>query len=258
MTERLGMVSPVEVRLINGSYNTSTRELTISVDAHWFGPASGDLRFNVYVIEDHVIGTGTGYNQVNYYNTVSGHPYFGAGNPILNFDHRNVVRAMLGGAWGTAGSMPSSVNDGDIVSYTYTTILDPSWDVAQIKLVGLAERYSADKLDREIFNSVDAPLALATGMAQGEVLGSSIVPNPFSTSTHIRFEMMDADQANVQILDLQGRVVNTLFAGTMSAGVQDIVWNGTDAIGNYLANGVYLVRVQAGDATNVQKVVLNR
>ena len=59
---------------ITGSYNAVTRELNITAEATFVSsPASGDLRINVFVVEDSVTGTGSGYDQVNFYNTTVGH-----------------------------------------------------------------------------------------------------------------------------------------------------------------------------------------
>ena len=39
----------------------------------------------VYLIEDDVTGSGYGYDQVNYYDSESESPFYGLGNPIVEF-----------------------------------------------------------------------------------------------------------------------------------------------------------------------------
>jgi hypothetical protein len=256
--DRLDMVAPVSVSMSNASYNAATREFTCDVNANWVGSASGDLRLNLYVLEDNCTGTGTGWNQVNYYNTVAGHPYYGAGNPIVGFVHNDVLRAMAGGAWGQSGSVPASVNDGDVSTHTFTTTFDASWDIAEIKIVAVVQRYDSDPNNREIFNSFEEDFEVLTGIDNEVVNGAYVAPNPFNESTSINFTLLAASEVNVTVMDLQGRTVANLFNGNMGSGAQQVMWNGTADNGASAANGVYMVRIQTGEHTLVQKVVLNR
>ena len=60
----------------------------------------GNYFLTVLVVEDVMTGTGTGWDQANYYNGVSGHPYYGKGSPIVGYEHTNVVRNVLTAALG--------------------------------------------------------------------------------------------------------------------------------------------------------------
>ena len=141
--------APVSVGLDSISFNASTNEVTVTVNAEFYRPLSGDLRLNVILVEDNV----TGYPQSNTYNTSAGHPYFGAGNPIVNYVHNNVVRGFLGDTWGTAGVIPGSVTNGTTVSHTYTYTIPAGINLNEVKLVGIVQRYTANANGREIFNS---------------------------------------------------------------------------------------------------------
>ncbi|MFT5779579.1 MAG: hypothetical protein ACI837_002538 [Crocinitomicaceae bacterium] len=70
------------------------------------------------IVEKEVTVTGTGYDQTNFDNMTPGHPYEGAGSPIVGFVHKNVLRKYLGGPWWTAGQIPASVSFGTEASYT--------------------------------------------------------------------------------------------------------------------------------------------
>jgi hypothetical protein len=57
--------TPVNVA-ISGTYNSTSRVLDASVTASFVDYAiPGDLRLNLFIIEDKVTGTGSGYNQIN-------------------------------------------------------------------------------------------------------------------------------------------------------------------------------------------------
>ena len=56
---------------------------------------SGTNNLTVYLIQNKVTGSGSGYNQANAYNTSSGSPFYNLGNPIINYQHNYVVKKVL-------------------------------------------------------------------------------------------------------------------------------------------------------------------
>lgn len=83
-------------------------------------------------------------------------------------------------------------------------------------------------------------------------------PNPFNPMTTVSFSLATAGRATVDVLDLQGRVVRTLFAGDLPAGVRALVWDGRDDAGREVASGAYLARLQSGSQTATHKMILAR
>ncbi|RJP76392.1 MAG: T9SS C-terminal target domain-containing protein [Candidatus Zixiibacteriota bacterium] len=76
-------------------------------------------------------------------------------------------------------------------------------------------------------------------------------PNPFNPSTVARYELRAASYVSLRVYDTAGREVRTLVEGWRDAGVHQVTFDGAG-----LASGVYLVRMQAGSFTLVQKMVL--
>lgn len=76
-------------------------------------------------------------------------------------------------------------------------------------------------------------------------------PNPFSTSTKFVFTLTGSqipDNMIIQILSVTGKVVREITQaelGTIKIGrnITDYAWDGKDAYGDQLANGIYLYRV---------------
>jgi len=88
------------------------------------------------------------------------------------------------------------------------------------------------------------PVGLA-GFERG--LGLQVRPNPVVSDTRISLELPAAvASARVTVMDPSGRSVALVYAGALTSGRTDLVWNGTDATGQRLVPGTYLVSVELG------------
>jgi photosystem II stability/assembly factor-like uncharacterized protein len=76
-------------------------------------------------------------------------------------------------------------------------------------------------------------------------------PNPFNPSTTLRFGVPVASEVMLNVFDLQGRVVQHLFANAVPAGVHAVSW---DCPG--CPSGTYLARLQAGSHVLQRRMVL--
>ena len=85
-------------------------------------------------------------------------------------------------------------------------------------------------------------------------------PNPLigGGSGQIQFTLDQQIQAKIAIFDIKGRLVKTLFDGTGVVGENIVSWDGTDANGRGVANGVYFYHLRAGDYSAGKKVVVLR
>jgi hypothetical protein len=81
-------------------------------------------------------------------------------------------------------------------------------------------------------------------------------PNPFNPTTEISFRLPDASDVSLDVFNITGQVVTTLVDGNLEAGEHTVVWDGRDAAGSLTASGVYFYRVQAGEYSDVRKMVL--
>jgi|SaaInl4_200m_RNA_FD_contig_91_83501_length_3025_multi_13_in_0_out_0_1 hypothetical protein len=87
---------------------------------------------------------------------------------------------------------------------------------------------------------------------------SQNAPNPFNPSTTIRLALSEAGQTRLDIYGVNGQLVRTLIDGTMSVGSHEIIWDGTDAVGNKLGSGTYIYRLVNGENVSVRRMVLVR
>jgi glucuronoarabinoxylan endo-1,4-beta-xylanase len=82
-------------------------------------------------------------------------------------------------------------------------------------------------------------------------------PNPFSSSTAISYELEGQADIRITIYDILGRVVREAIAGGQTAGTHRILWDGSNTRGEKVAAGVYFYSLQAGNESQVRKMVLN-
>jgi uncharacterized membrane protein len=88
---------------------------------------------------------------------------------------------------------------------------------------------------------------------------TSVYPNPFNPSTTIEFAVGRAGQVRVEIHDLRGFRVRTLYAGDADQGSHRVTWNGRDDEDRGVASGTYRVTVTGSDnKTSAQSLTLVR
>ena len=87
------------------------------------------------------------------------------------------------------------------------------------------------------------------------------LPNPFSPSAHIRFQLTEEEgrKVNLRLFDLQGRLVKTfLRSQRVGAGPQDVQWDGRDDWSQSVPNGVYFLKLETPGGEDRVKIVLMR
>lgn len=81
-------------------------------------------------------------------------------------------------------------------------------------------------------------------------------PNPFNEYTRIEFISKDADNARVEIFDILGRKVKTLFNAELSAGKNIFIWNGENDFGTKSSSGIYFCIINTGAEIFSKKIIL--
>jgi hypothetical protein len=83
-------------------------------------------------------------------------------------------------------------------------------------------------------------------------------PNPFSDFTRLSFTTASRGSVRLAVHDAGGRRVTSLVDGVLGAGEHIVTWDGTDAAGEQLPAGVYMVRLATEDGTSGLRLVLTR
>ncbi len=82
------------------------------------------------------------------------------------------------------------------------------------------------------------------------------VPNPFNPMTIIRYELPAVASVSLRVFDLSGKLVRTLVAAEVPAGLHEAVWNGKDETGRQASAGVYIYRLKAGGFGETRRMTL--
>ncbi len=83
-------------------------------------------------------------------------------------------------------------------------------------------------------------------------------PNPFNSTTAIRFEVPETGRVRLVLYNVLGQRVRTLVDTKHNAGTYAVRWDGKDDAGRQAASGVYIGRLEAGGSVEVRKLVLLR
>jgi PKD repeat protein len=75
-------------------------------------------------------------------------------------------------------------------------------------------------------------------------------PNPFNPETTIQFQLSDAADVTINIYNLRGELVTTLFSSRMDAGYHQVVWSGQGREGIAVGSGVYLYTLRAVNSSS--------
>jgi predicted outer membrane repeat protein len=76
-------------------------------------------------------------------------------------------------------------------------------------------------------------------------------PNPFNPKTTIKYDLPKLSFVEIKLFDILGRSIKTLIADSKPAGKYKYVLEGRN-----LASGIYFIKMQAGDFTAKQKILL--
>ena len=79
-----------------------------------------------------------------------------------------------------------------------------------------------------------------------------VYPNPFNAMSRISFTLPQASNVHLVVMSVDGRIVQTLADGVLPAGNHQRVLTSTPQ----MASGTYLVTLQAGDKSFIQRAVL--
>ncbi|WP_347841435.1 T9SS type A sorting domain-containing protein [uncultured Draconibacterium sp.] len=93
-----------------------------------------------------------------------------------------------------------------------------------------------------------------SGLSLQEFFDIEVYPNPFTANLYIKFVENEGENININVYDINGRIIKEMGAEIVE-GFNTLNWNATDASGNQLHPGMYLILVQSELRRETFKVV---
>ncbi len=80
-------------------------------------------------------------------------------------------------------------------------------------------------------------------------------PNPFNSTTQIKFSIPQKEHVCLTIYDMLGREIITLFNEEKGSGMHSVFWYGKNKFGETVSSGVYMYKLKAGTIIRCKKMV---
>jgi hypothetical protein len=116
--------------------------------------------------------------------------------------------------------------------------------------------FTANSVDAGIVDNEFNPTTTGVMPSSRPQLSLTAYPNPFNPTTTISFTLPRNLRASVVVFDVQGRVVDVIEDRQFDAGLQSVVWDGTDSRGRLVSSGVYFYRLNADGKALTRRLVL--
>jgi hypothetical protein len=236
--------SDINVVISAKNYNSTSRELSATMDATALSNLSGQYKVHFILLENNVV-----YPQ-NFYAS--------CGTPGYHNDyvHKWIVRSVINGAAG------ENVNSGNwnmnqTISKSFTTIVDNAWVADNCEFVAVVYQDNTSGLflstvQQGAKHSVSGPLGVIQQNAvPSDYSLSQNYPNPFNPVTSIKYSIPKDGNASLKIYDMIGNEVATYFEGFIKAGSYNAE---IDASG--WSSGVYFYRLTTSEFTDTKKMML--
>ena len=83
-------------------------------------------------------------------------------------------------------------------------------------------------------------------------------PNPMRGTTTLSLTLPESSRVDLEVYDINGRLVRRLVDGPVEAGEHEVRWDGKDASGANVASGIYFCRLAADGHEETTKITILR
>jgi subtilisin family serine protease len=120
----------------------------------------------------------------------------------------------------------------------------------------VSELYENARAAREAYLMPTGVFTDGGGLLPGSFELAQNYPNPFNPTTTIAFEMKRQGAVRLDVYNMLGQRVTTLFDGPAAVGSHTVEWDGMADGGTPAASGVYFYRVEANGENQTRKMML--
>lgn len=204
----LAETADVEIEL-TGTYDATTRQVSVDINANFANvPTAGDFRMNVFVVQDSLYGP----SQSNYFGGTEGHELYGTSNPIENYPHRHVTRAVLSAAWGDSDVIPNEPVTETDYNRLYTYTLPEDVVMEQTRIVAFVSYYGENAAEKQVLNANEQSINTMTGttpvtIITKESLNVEVFPTLTNDYCYIATHSERESELTAQIYAVSGQLV---------------------------------------------------
>ncbi len=130
-----------------------------------------------------------------------------------------------------------------------------SYSVYDADLKTMVKRKIDSRENRDFYN-VSLRNDWTNEMTPKPKLSMNAYPNPFNPTTNISFFVPETEEASVEIFNIKGQKVKTLFNGVAHSGKNMLVWNGVDGSNQAVGSGIYFCRISTTKDKSSKKLML--
>jgi hypothetical protein len=197
--------------------------------------ANANYRLGVIISEDNIVGTDTGYDQHNYYSggasgVMGGYELLANPVPAADMVFNHVARDLVGGYDGQVDSVPTSITDGQVVTYSFNyTVPDTSVIDNMHGVLVLIDQDNGEVVNAKSFQ-------LSTLAVNHNQVGPSVTLYPNPATEYFTINNLKGGIYNVTIYDMSGKAVQTLKQKEVNDNQSLTISTKGMATGEYIVN----------------------
>jgi hypothetical protein len=237
--------STVDIILTTKDYNSSTRLLSVTLNATALQNLTGQYKIHYIITEDNIVYPQNHYQECGYNGYDS------------NYVHKWIPRAITNGVAGEVLNSGGVWNLNQTFTKTMSYTLGSTWNANNCKFIAIVYKDSSEGIfncmvQQSIKQQITQPLGIINGNSiPVEYSLSQNYPNPFNPTTNIKFSLPQDTKGSLKIYDMLGNVVAVLFNGEMRAGS----YNAEVDASNW-SSGVYFYILNTSGFSETKKMML--
>ena len=257
--------APIAILENGATYNSTTRELKVSVTSTFNSAIAGDYKMACVLTEDSVKGTGSTWSQANAYagganGVMGGFELLANPVPFTKMQYDHVARIICPSFEGYANAFGASVASGASVTHTYTYVLPTTWRTNKMHIINMLinpnggiENASNSTIAEAVAKGYTSGMEIGTNVTGIQTLAGpdaiQIYPNPAGNTATISFDLKSNSAVTLAIYALDGKLIaNRVYENLSGANAIPMDISG-------FANGVYFVRLTTKDASSTLRLI---
>lgn len=180
-------------------------------------------------------------------------------NPVAMVYEYLIYKNYNGGGWSQTGSTSSTSytdnnftidKDGDVIYYYVKASNAAGTSSASNTVSILASIAMITRPDGS-----DLQISLPTALPEEYGL-MNCYPNPANPGTTIKFQLPEASEVDLRVINVNGQTIKQMVSGSKSAGFHEVYWDGTNNHHESVVTGMYIFVLRAGGNVYTKKFSL--